>query len=139
MDAELFLTDTQTDMMKLTVAFRNFVNAPNKGPRSAYWAIIFQTLGFRNGVAKIQNDKSVGKWFPTIRGKVVVSFVMGRPLNMRILCSIETSEIDYPMTRLQTLQEPMCHTGSPTMCRIIDNKKQILFCTYKSICLQKNI
>jgi hypothetical protein len=34
--AGLFRTDTQTnrqtDMTKLTVAFRNFVNAPNKGP-----------------------------------------------------------------------------------------------------------
>jgi len=29
--AQLFHADGQTDMMKLTVVFRNFVNAPKKG------------------------------------------------------------------------------------------------------------
>jgi hypothetical protein len=30
MGTELFLTDRQTDMTKLTIAFRNFANVPKK-------------------------------------------------------------------------------------------------------------
>ena len=33
---ELFHADRQTDMMKLTVASRNFVNAPKKIPHGHY-------------------------------------------------------------------------------------------------------
>jgi len=41
--AKLFRTDTdrQTDMTKLTVAFHNFVNAPNKGPPTRQEVSIF--------------------------------------------------------------------------------------------------
>jgi hypothetical protein len=32
LEAELFHADARTDMMKLKVAFRDFANAPKKGP-----------------------------------------------------------------------------------------------------------
>jgi hypothetical protein len=89
--AELFRTDTQRDMTKLTDAFGSFVNEPNKGPPirlqvSRFWC-------FRNDVAKVEDDKSVSYWFPAIRGKLVDSYAIGRPFNMRLLFPIETSEM----------------------------------------------
>jgi hypothetical protein len=64
----------------------------------------------------------VGTLFPIIVGNVGLSFSRGRPLNMRLVCSVETSEIGYQMRRLHTIQVPMSQTGSLAMCRIIDNK-----------------
>jgi len=32
LEAELFLANARTDMMELKVAFRDFANAPKKGP-----------------------------------------------------------------------------------------------------------
>jgi hypothetical protein len=46
--AELFRTDTQKNMKKLTVAFHNFVNVLNNGPPTRQ-----DILGFRNGVSKL--------------------------------------------------------------------------------------
>jgi hypothetical protein len=43
---ELFPTDTQTDMTKLTVAIRNFVNAPKEVPptrQQVYRLWVFET------------------------------------------------------------------------------------------------
>jgi hypothetical protein len=44
--AELFYADRQTDITKLTVAFRNFANAPNN--YSTQWYILYKSLaGFQ--------------------------------------------------------------------------------------------
>jgi len=50
MGAELFQADRQTDMTKLIIAFRNFVNAPknedSKRPISGYTWFLFTHVEF---------------------------------------------------------------------------------------------
>jgi hypothetical protein len=46
--AELFQADGQTDMTKLTVAFRNFANAPKNG-KSSKFLINFVSIAKHSG------------------------------------------------------------------------------------------